>query len=220
MAIRYDVRVLNKDGKLVTKKRFKAKDAAVNFAADKLVRRRQVKIRRREVFALETFSNTTWGPAPHDPWTPAPRPVKTVFIHHSVTQQLPVSASVDQEKAQMKLLDQIAHGRGFNGISYCWAVMPSARCWEGRGFGIIEAATENFNTSADSIVLAGNYSSFAMNDEQKQAIIALIKRGQRDGFFITRGLDVRAHREVSATSCPGSKISDALIQEIQKAVNA
>jgi hypothetical protein len=51
---RYDVRVIE-DGELVTKKRFAAKDAALNFAADKLVRRRRVTIARKRVFSLRPF---------------------------------------------------------------------------------------------------------------------------------------------------------------------
>jgi len=216
--LRYTVRVVE-DGKLVTKKRFTTKDKLVNFVKEKSRPGRSLKISTQRVFQLETFQNTAWGPAPHDPWVAAPKPISEIFIHHSVTTQLPVTASVDQEKGQMKLLDQIAHSRGFNGISYCWACFPSSRCWEGRGFGIIEAGTEGHNTSGDSIVLVGNYSSFNMNAGQKQAVIALIKRGQKNGFFVTSGLNIRAHREVSATSCPGDKVTAADIQEIQKAVN-
>jgi hypothetical protein len=54
---------------------------------------------------------------------------------------------------------------------------------------------------------------------QQTAVRALINRGQALGFLSKKGLDVRAHREVSATSCPGSKITDAQIAAIQKAVN-
>ncbi len=214
----YTVRVLE-DGKVVRKRRFAAKDRAFNWAAEKLHRGRRVTVSRKDVFKLVTFENTAWGPSPHDPWVPAPKPISEVFIHHSVTAQLPATATVEQEKAQMKLLDQIAHGRGFNGISYCWAVMPSARAWEGRGFGIVEAGTEGHNTSGDSIVLVGNYSEFVPSADQKKAVIALINRGQRDGFFVKSGLNVRAHREVSQTSCPGDKVTNAWVNEIQQAVN-
>ena len=60
----------------------------------------------------------------------------------------------------------------------------------------------------------------ALSPEQRAAIPLLIKRAQSQGVFVKSGLDVRAHREVSATSCPGSKVSADYIQELQKAVNA
>lgn len=214
----YTVRVVE-DGKVKETKRFALKDRMANFVKRQSRAGRRVVVKTRQKFILETFQNTAWGPAPHDPWVAGPKPVAEVFIHHSVTKQLPITASTADEKEQMKLLDQIAHGRGFNGISYCWAIFPSSRAWEGRGFGIIEAGTEGHNTSGDSIVLAGNYSEFKPSDVLQKAVIALIRKGQRDGFFVKSGLKVRPHRSVSQTSCPGSKTTDAWVAEIQKAVN-
>lgn len=216
--MRYEVRVVE-DGKLVTKKRFAAKDKALNFAADKLIRRRRVRIARERVFEFETFQNTEWGLSPHDPWVSTAGPLKILFIHHSVTKQLPISASVEEEKAQMRLLDQIAHSRGFNGISYCWACFPSGRCYEGRGWLVQEAATEGFNTSADSIVLVGNYSQFEMTDLQRIAIRKLVNQAQDKGVFVKSGLDVRGHREAAQTSCPGDKVTAEVISALQRAVN-
>ena len=120
----------------------------------------------------------------------------------------------------MRLLDQIAHSRGFNGISYSWAVFPSGRCYEGRGWLVIEAGTEGHNTSGDSIVMVGNKSAFPMTEQQQAALPALINRAQVAGVFVKGSLNVRAHREVSQTSCPGSKISAAQIAAVQKSVNA
>lgn len=48
----------------------------------------------------------------------------------------------------------------------------------------------------------------------------LIERGQRDGFLHKTSLNVRGHREESATSCPGTKVTDAQLAAWQKAVNA
>ena len=215
----YDVRIVNKDGELVTKRRFLSKDKALNFVDEKLIGRRRATVKPGVEFVLVTFENTAWGPAPHDPWVEAPKPISEVFIHHSVTKQLPATATIAEEKEQMRLLDQIAHGRGFNGISYCYVVFPSGRCWEGRGFGIVEAGTEGHNTSGDSIVLAGNYSAFEPTAVVLKAVTALINRAQRDGFFVKAGLNVRAHREVSQTSCPGDNVTAAQIATIQKNVN-
>ncbi len=216
----YTVRVLE-DGKVVNKRRFAAKDAAFNWAADKFHRGRKVTVSSRDVFKLVTFQNTAWLQDTHN-WVAAPKPIAKVFIHHSVTKQLPVTATVDEEREQMRFLDQIAHGRGFNGFSYCWAVFPSGRAWEGRGFGIIEAGTLNHNTDGDSIVLVGNYSQFTPNANQLKAITALINRGQRDGFFVQSGLDVIPHRDSGGdpTSCPGDKTTDGMIAGIQRAVNS
>lgn len=217
----YNVRVVE-DGKVVLKRRFAAKDVALRFVADKLVRRRQVRIARQRVFQLETIQNTEWGLQPHEPWEKAAGPLRMAFLHTSVTTQLPVSASVEQEKEQMRLLDQIAHSRGFNGISYSWAIFPSGRCYEGRGDLVIEAATEGFNTSSDSFCFVGNGDVFALSSLQKVAVRMLIDRKQRQGHLVMTGLDVRGHREVSTQgkSCPGRMITDEDIEAVQRQVNA
>ena len=206
-------------GNETRRKRFEQKDSMIAWVKDRVHKHDQTRIQRIEQFVLTTFQNTEWGLSPHDPWQAAPKPVSTLFLHHTVTANLPVDATVAEEKEQMRLLDSIAHSRGFNGISYCWVIFPSGRCYEGRGWGIVEAATENFNTTSDSIVFAGNYTSRKLSDPQQDAVRALINKAQRDGFLTGSGLNVRAHRETSQTSCPGDAITQGQIANIQEDVN-
>lgn len=223
--IRYDVRVVDKDGKLVTKKRFTAKDAMLRFIADKLTGRRRVKIARRRITTLETFQNTAWSQGltlmPLGAWQKTAGPYSQAYLHTAVTPQLPVSATVAQERERMRLLHQIAVSRGFNGISYSWIIFPSGRAWEGRGDHVVEAATEGYNSTSDSICFDGNGDAFAPSSIQLAAARMLINRKQTKGVYVKTGLDVRGHREVSTQgkSCPGNKFTDAHIAAIQKAVN-
>ena len=217
----YKVRVIE-DGKVVLKRKFLLKDRFVNFVKEKSKPGRRLSIDTTRNFVLETFQNTAYTLLPHTPWVNAPKPIKLCYIHHSVTTQLPVTATVEQEREQMEILDAIAHGRGFSGgISYCWVVFPSGRCWEGRGFGVVEAGTLGHNTDGDSIVLAGNYSAFKMSEEQKAALPKLINRAQRDGFFVKSGLSVIGHRNAGGdpTSCPGNNVTDGYLADLQKSVN-
>lgn len=216
----YTVRVV-KDGQLVEKRRFLLKDRAFIWAKDNLFGRRQVKVTQRRIFKLEVHQNTDYQLLPHDPWVSANGTFEAVFLHTSVTKQLAVTASEQEERDQMELLDQIAHSRGFNGISYTWAIFPSGRAWEGRGDRVIEAATEGFNTTTDSIVFVGNGDVFPLSALQKKAAVALINRKQKKGVYVEGTLNVRGHREVSTQgkSCPGTKITDADIAAIEKAVN-
>jgi hypothetical protein len=219
----YDVSVVNKDGEQVWHRRFALKDRALNAMGEKLTGLRRGKIKPTLVFVPKRHQNDEWNQLPHDPWEAGPKPISKVYIHHSVTAQISRTASKAKERDQVELLDAIAHGRGFNGISYCWTVMPSGNAWEGRGFGIIEAGTQGHNTDGDSIVLVGNYSTFKPSEGQRMAIIDLIKMGQRNGFFVKGDLkvDVIPHRDAGGdpTSCPGDKTTDAWVHSIQKAVN-
>lgn len=217
MALRYDVRVFNKDGKVVTKKRFKTPRLAFRFAKEKFQSRRAVKVTKVEV-APAFRIRTGWGKRDHDDYQMAPKPVSTVFIHTSVTPQLPPDATVEEEKEQMRNVDNIAFGRGFNGFSYSMGVFASGRVYEGRGFGVVEAATGGFNTTSDSIATIGNTDAFNPTTKQIEAIVQTIRWGQDNGYFVHNGLQVRGHREVAAKACPGQFFTNAILEEIEDRV--
>lgn len=216
--IRYDARIIDSSGKLVVKKRFKLKDAAFNWAKSRMTGSRRADLRRARTHVLTVLQNSAWQLHPHS-WSKAAGPLKVVFLHHSVTKQLPEGASLEEERAEMRNLDAIAHGRGFNGLSYCWVVFPSGRAWEGRGWLVIEAATEGHNTTSDSICFAGNLSAFKPTEAQIITAEKLINRGQAVGA-LAKVVDVRPHRSASSTSCPGSNLTDGMIEGIQRRANA
>lgn len=211
----YDVRVVNREGKLVTKKRFKAKDQAFNFAQDKLVHQRRVKVARKEV--AEAFRITPaneWGRSAHKPYQNGPRPVSTVFVHTSVTKQLPASATVEQEKAEMRSLDAIAKARGFNGVSYSICIFPSGRAYEGRGFGVVEAATSGYNTTSDSVCFVGNTDAHKPTQAQLDSMVKVLRHGQTNGY-LAKNLTCRGHREVAAKACPGRYVTTAHLRSFE-----
>ena len=219
--IRYDVRVVNKDGKLVVKKRFVHADQAWNFAEDKLKWQRTVKVIRKNLedpFKMQIIRPDQWGISDHDAWSKAPGPLDEVFFHTSVTKQLPKSATVAQEKEQMRAVDSIAHARGFNGFSYSWGILPSGRVYEGRGWLTVEAATLGFNEGSDSICFIGNTDAFKLTKEQELAALALIERGQKFGKLAAK-LDLRAHNDVAPKACPGRFVTDEMIAGWQRKVN-
>lgn len=168
---------------------------------------------------LEVVSRKDWGarPARANPGK-VDDPVSQVFIHTSVTAQLPKDATKQQEKDAMLVLQGIAFGRGFSDISYSFVIFPSGRVYEGRGWGVVQAATLNFNSISYSFCTGGNTDVHQETNRQVEAIIGMIDRGQKMGR-IAKQVDVRGHREVAPKSCPGSRFTDAEIQAVQKTVN-
>ena len=57
-----------------------------------------------------------------------------VTIHHTVTTTLAAGATVAQEQAQMRSLEQIGQNRFGAGISYNVIVFPSGRAYQGVSF--------------------------------------------------------------------------------------
>jgi hypothetical protein len=216
--VSYEVRVI-KDGEVKIERTFKEWNKAEDLIERAAQRGRKVVVERqvkKDTFRIEP--NHKWSIRPHDPWTKAAGPLETVFLHTSVTTQLKSTATADEERAQMRSVDSIAYGRGFNGFSYNFGVFPSGRAYEGRGFLVVEAATEDYNSTSDSIATIGNTDAFEPTEAQIQAIIGIIKKGQKLGFYAKK-LNVREHNEVAAKACPGKFFTDAVIRKIERAVN-
>lgn len=218
--IEYLVRVLDDNGQVKLKKEFKDIDEAFERAEKAIDRGNKVTIKK--LVEIERFSiedSSVWGIRNHDPYSFGPKPLSTLFLHTSVTTHLDISASVAEERAQMRNVDNIAFGRGFNGFSYTHGVFQSGRVYEGRGWGVVEAATEEFNTSSDSICFIGNTDAFKPSEASIEAVIATIKDGQKKGFLVKQGLNIRGHREVAAKACPGQFVTEAIVRGIERAVN-
>lgn len=216
--VSYEVRVI-KDGDVKIERTFKKWNKAQDLIERAAKNGRKVIVKRqveKDRFRIEP--NHTWGIRDHDPYVRVRGPLSTVFLHTSVTTQLGADASVAAERAQMRSVDSIAYGRGFNGFSYNFGVFPSGRAYEGRSFLVVEAATEDFNSTSDSIATIGNTDAFEPTEAQILAIIGIIKRGQKLGVY-TKKLNVREHNEVAAKACPGKFFTDAVTRRIERAVN-
>jgi hypothetical protein len=216
--VRYYVRAL-KDGDVVLKETFKRKNKALDFIERQIDKGRSASIRKVVSEGRFTIEGPdVWGRSAHNPYETGPKPVGTVFFHTSVTTQLSPAATAPQERAEMRKLDAIAKGRGFNGISYSVCIFPSGRAYYGRGWGVVEAATEGYNTTSDSVCFAGNTDSFPLTRAQKDAAVQVLRQGQLAGFLTVRGLSIRGHREVAAKACPGRHVSDDTLRAFERAV--
>lgn len=150
---------------------------------------------------MNVIPRHAWDAAP--PLRPPSRisgPVSKIFLHHTVTD----SGPPEREAELMRHVQQIAFDRGFSDISYSFLVFPTGNTYEGRGFGIVGAHTEGHNSTSYALCLVGNYEVEAMTDAQVEAVRALIAEGQREGF-VAAGPEIRGHRDVSATACPGGR---------------
>ena len=217
--VRYRVRAVTEDGRVVFKDSYKREsvaEAVANRLEDKWHTVRIRKAVTQSKFEIE--GNHEWGIRPHDPYVIATGPLSTIYVHTSVTEQLSATAGRVEEQAQMRSVDNIAWGRGFNGFSYSFGVFASGRAYEGRGFLVSEAATEPYNTTSDSICCIGNTDAFNPTKAQIESIIGIIKRGQKRRSY-ARSLDIRGHREVAPKACPGVRFTDANINYIQHQVN-
>lgn len=133
-----------------------------------------------------------------------------VSIHHSATKQLPATTTTAMEAAQMRLLEDIGHGRFSRpdfprtGISYNVNIFPSGRAWQGVSFGRRGTHTDRRNSTVRSICFVGNYEIHEPTTAQLATARAIIAAGRGDTW--ERSAKVFGHRDIKSTACPGRNV--------------
>lgn len=125
------------------------------------------------------------------------------YLHHTVTAHLPTTATLDQERAQWRHVENIGQQRFGAGMSYTFGVFPSGRVYQGASVGRISYHSgAGRNTRGVGIALVGNYDTNPIGHRAIEGVGALLREGVRRGWW--RGLTITAtHRDFSATACPG-----------------
>jgi hypothetical protein len=133
-----------------------------------------------------------------------------VVIHHTVTAQLPATATVAQEQAQMRLLEQIGQNRFGAGISYNVVVFPSGRAYQGVSFNRRGTHTGGRNSTARSIAFAGNYDTHQPTAAAIMTARQIVAHGR--GRWWATNAPVRGHHHFLATACPGRNLRGRLTE--------
>jgi hypothetical protein len=127
-----------------------------------------------------------------------------VFIHHTVTKQLSPSASVAEEREQMRSIESIGQSRFGTGISYNVIVFPSGRAYQGASFNRRGTHTGGRNSTVRSISFAGNYETNKPTDAAIATAAAIYEEGK--GKWWGHGAPLYGHRDLSQTACPGKHL--------------
>lgn len=150
----------------------------------------------------------TWGAA-------SPRSVsrcawtgRTLWVHHS-TGAAP-QVTIAAERAWMRATQSFHQGpsRGWSDFGYGYAIAPTGRIYEGRGYQVWAAHCPGHNDEP-SVCLMGDYSTTAPTDAQRAAVWALA-----DHLGMPQ---LAGHREGYATSCPGDAAMRALVNAARPA---
>jgi hypothetical protein len=113
---------------------------------------------------------------------------------------------IQEEIAHMRLLKDVALGRGYADISYNYVVFPSGRVYVGRGEQVIGAHTINHNTEP-GICLAGNFEIQKVTVRMKRTVNGMAAHYLPRKFGTRRKL--YPHCKTFATSCPGKNARKA-----------
>lgn len=99
--------------------------------------------------------------------------------------------------------------RDWAGIGYHYYVRKDGKIYRGRPENAVGAHCPTVNAKSIGICAEGNFEADTMPEAQKSAIIELC-RDIRSRYKIN---DIKAHREIKATACPGKNYSFAEIKQ-------
>ena len=143
------------------------------------------------------ISRAGWHARPfkHSPSKLNKRKVKGIALHHSGVKNGPKGVIAVQafDKHHVVRL-------GWNAIAYNWLVDEQGVIYEGRGAGIVSAATRPWNTRTESICYTGDGDAL-VSMQALESIRWLISDIQKR---YDHKLWVKGHRDLAATACPGS----------------
>ena len=118
-----------------------------------------------------------------------------IAVHHSGVKNGPkgITAVKAFERHHMD-------NNGWNAIAYNWLIDEEGVIYEGRGAGVISAATRPYNSRTESICYTGDGDKDIPAKTQKSLtwLIADIQKRY------TNKLWIKGHRELASTSCPGT----------------
>lgn len=152
-------------------------------------------------------SREDWGARPpRYALSPFPSfPARRLFVHHSVTP----TYGTDWRRA-MRLVQEVAFGRGFSDFSYPLAVHPAGVLAEGRGVQWIGAHTAGYNSTALAIVFVGNYEVEPLTDRMVDVFRYAVGFLKATGRLAADAVAIDPHRLVSSTACPGIRVVNRL----------
>lgn len=159
--------------------------------------------------AIDIITRFEWGAQkPKSVLRRINTPTDEVWLHHSVTAGFGPDA--------MRKLQLIAFGRGFDDVSYSYAVDQLGYIYEGRGHGIEGAHTLGHNSISHGVVAIGNFDVDKPTDALINSLAGLIRHGSDLGWWKFPRYS-GGHRDVAnaATACPGKNLY-AQIKEINR----
>lgn len=129
-------------------------------------------------------------------------PAAGLFIHHTDTNPADHATA---ERHQKAIQDFHMDVRKYDDIAYSFIIYPDGLVLEGRGWGIVGAHTEGHNSTAHAFCFAGSFNSDKLTNRARDTSRELWQLGDELGM-ISREYDLKGHRDVAQTACPGDNL--------------
>ncbi len=171
-------------------------------------------IRGTPIGNVRIYSRADWGARSPQCSSGAMTPARAT-IHHTVT---PTNDSMSPQARLRQIQSFHMFSRGWCDIGYNYLISRDGRVWRGRGARTIGAHVANANTGNVGISFMGTYTSTAPTSTQMCQAAKLLRRLHEDfgGLSLNR-TDVKGHRQLGSTSCPGNALYNRIDKILRKA---
>jgi len=163
---------------------------------------------------MRVYSRADWGARKPRCSSGTQTPVRAT-IHHTVT---PTNDSMTPQARLRQIQAFHMFTQGWCDIGYNYLVSRDGRIWRGRGATTVGAHVDNFNTGNVGISFIGTYTATAPTETQMCQVAKLLRRLHEDfsGISLNR-TDVKGHRQLGSTSCPGNALYNRIDKILRKA---
>jgi hypothetical protein len=171
-------------------------------------------VRGTPIGSIRIYTRADWG-ARKPRCSGGSQTPNRATIHHTVT---PTNDSMTVPARLRQIQAFHMFSRGWCDIGYNYLVSRDGRVWRGRGATTIGAHVENNNTGNVGVSFIGTYTSTAPSETQMCNAAKLLRRLHEDfaGISLNR-TDVKGHRQLGSTSCPGTALYNRIDKILRKA---
>jgi hypothetical protein len=158
--------------------------------------------------SIPIHSRAEWGARPPQCSSGTNNAITRATIHHTVT---PTNDSFGPKKRLRQIQAFHMFSRGWCDIGYNFLVSRDGRVWRGRGKNVVGAHVANHNTNNVGISFMGTYTSTKATLAQRCRTAKLLRwlHQEHPALQLNR-TDVKGHRQLGSTSCPGNALYDQL----------
>lgn len=159
------------------------------------------------------IARAQWGAKPSSgPLPQQAGPCSTVYVHHTAGPAAPALEQVRQAQAHAMSTHSTTAGvePPHKDIDYSFLVSQQGEIFEGRGWGVIPAATSGHNAGSYAMCAIGNFDTVdTPSDALVTGLASIIADGVAQGH-LTKDVQILGHRDVRPTACPGKSLYAAL----------
>ena len=162
---------------------------------------------------MNVIGRAEWG-ARHGRGNVMPvRMVDTLVVHHDGIDRLTPDSTFSQDAEVIRIFEEY-HAKKLTPdnprIAYTFIIPPSARIFEGCGWGRVGAHTGGHNSKTYGVCFAQNGAVTPLTSAQLVSLRQLRLDGVRNGYLSAKH-SVKGHQDYNKPDCPGKLIYEAAV---------